>query len=216
MKAANDLSEETRVKGCIIYAPLLWRLCHFSSHNHHVQQLPYNASGVLRDHTGLKQCTIARYALKTPKWSRLTPIHDLLLGYLKLIFKAARGEPKDLSTLTMSPPTSESTQTLLSSAVDRGPDTQHGFFRFLMPDVIRQYNSRYVRAQYVRQHMRVVFAAMIVMFIAFVLMLLVALSLPIIKPVFLLSVVATTVSELPETNLATELRFGVWGFCATR
>ena len=64
--------------------------------------------------------------------------------------------------------------------------------------------------------MRVVFAAMIVMFIAFVLMLLVALSLPIIKPVFLLSVVATTVSELPETNLATELRFGVWGFCATR
>ncbi|RDB24904.1 hypothetical protein Hypma_007969 [Hypsizygus marmoreus] len=49
---------------------------------------------------------------------------------------------------------------------------------------------------------------------AFVLLLLVALSLPIIKPVYLLSVKSTVTGEVP-TSIATELRFGVWGLCAS-
>jgi len=49
---------------------------------------------------------------------------------------------------------------------------------------------------------------------AFVLLLLVAISLPILKPVYLLSVKSTVTGEVP-TSIATELRFGVWGLCAT-
>lgn len=50
---------------------------------------------------------------------------------------------------------------------------------------------------------------------AFILMLLVALSLPIIKAIYLLEVQAVTTDQ-PATSIATELRFGVWGVCATR
>ncbi|KAI0261267.1 SUR7/PalI family-domain-containing protein [Gloeopeniophorella convolvens] len=53
------------------------------------------------------------------------------------------------------------------------------------------------------------------LFAAFVLFLLVGLSLPIIKPIYLLQVDARTSSLQPETSIGTELRFGVWGFCAT-
>ncbi|GLB37356.1 putative SUR7/PalI family protein [Lyophyllum shimeji] len=49
---------------------------------------------------------------------------------------------------------------------------------------------------------------------AFVLLLLVAVSLPILKPVYLLSV-KSTVTGQPATSIATELRFGVWGVCAS-
>ncbi|KAF9460737.1 actin cortical patch SUR7/pH-response regulator pali [Collybia nuda] len=49
---------------------------------------------------------------------------------------------------------------------------------------------------------------------AFVLLLLVAVSLPILKPVYLLSVKSTSTGQ-PVTSIATELRFGVWGVCAS-
>jgi uncharacterized BrkB/YihY/UPF0761 family membrane protein len=51
---------------------------------------------------------------------------------------------------------------------------------------------------------------------AFFLLLFVALSLPIIKSVYLLQLNANTASDVPATSVGTELRFGVWGFCATR
>ncbi|KAJ8454552.1 hypothetical protein ONZ45_g19261 [Pleurotus djamor] len=54
----------------------------------------------------------------------------------------------------------------------------------------------------------------ILLLTAFILMLLVALSLPIIKAVYLI-VVKANVSGLPLTSAATELRFGVWGVCAS-
>lgn len=51
------------------------------------------------------------------------------------------------------------------------------------------------------------------LFGAFLLFLLVALSLPIIKSIYLLEISSTT-SQI-ETTVATRLRFGVWGFCAS-
>lgn len=53
------------------------------------------------------------------------------------------------------------------------------------------------------------------LFIAFLLLLLVSLSLPIIKSIYILSVKSTTTGQ-PRTSIATELRFGVWGLCASR
>jgi hypothetical protein len=47
------------------------------------------------------------------------------------------------------------------------------------------------------------------------LFLLVALSSPIIKSIYVLQLKADTSSTQPETSLGTQLRFGVWGFCAT-
>ncbi len=49
---------------------------------------------------------------------------------------------------------------------------------------------------------------------AFVLYLLVALSLPIIKAVYLFQLNFTAANQ-PPTTVATNLRFGVWGFCAS-
>jgi len=64
-------------------------------------------------------------------------------------------------------------------------------------------------------HYRIVSSiAFILLFIAFILLLLVGISLPIIKPVYLLSLQALVVNQ-PVTSIATELRFGVWGVCAT-
>ena len=52
------------------------------------------------------------------------------------------------------------------------------------------------------------------LFGAFLLFLLVALSLPILKSIYLLEIRSKT-SQI-ETTVATRLRFGVWGFCASR
>lgn len=60
-----------------------------------------------------------------------------------------------------------------------------------------------------------VVAATLLLLAAFILQLLVALSLPIIKPVYLLAVVSTRTDEIVPTSIATQLRFGVWGYCAT-
>ena len=50
---------------------------------------------------------------------------------------------------------------------------------------------------------------------AFVLYLLPAISLPILKPVYLLRIDFATQPGQPATDVATDLRFGVWGFCAS-
>ncbi|KZP28507.1 hypothetical protein FIBSPDRAFT_852648 [Athelia psychrophila] len=64
------------------------------------------------------------------------------------------------------------------------------------------------------QHHRIVSAcSFVLLFIAFVLFLLVALSLPIIKTVYLLSLKAKVAPGQPATSIGTELRFGVWGVC---
>nr|GAT60315.1 predicted protein [Mycena chlorophos] len=52
------------------------------------------------------------------------------------------------------------------------------------------------------------------LFIAALLSLLVGLSLTIIKPIYILRVYSTSMGQ-PTTSLATELRFGVWGVCAS-
>jgi len=53
------------------------------------------------------------------------------------------------------------------------------------------------------------------LFAAFLLLLLVALSLPIIKAIYLLELKADSVQGVP-TNLGTSIRFGVWGYCVNR
>ncbi|KIJ31280.1 hypothetical protein M422DRAFT_53465 [Sphaerobolus stellatus SS14] len=53
------------------------------------------------------------------------------------------------------------------------------------------------------------------LFVSFLLLLLVSLSLPIIKALYLLQIQSNPASTVPLTNVATVLRFGVWGFCAT-
>lgn len=52
------------------------------------------------------------------------------------------------------------------------------------------------------------------LFTAFLLSLLVGLSLPIIKPIYLLKFYSVRPDQVP-SSVATELRFGVWGVCAT-
>ncbi|KAF5321002.1 hypothetical protein D9619_001645 [Psilocybe cf. subviscida] len=56
------------------------------------------------------------------------------------------------------------------------------------------------------------FLSVLLLFTAFLLFLLVSLSLPIIKPIYLFSVRSTT--RTANLSLAQELRFGVWGACA--
>ncbi|KAJ7147467.1 actin cortical patch SUR7/pH-response regulator pali [Mycena crocata] len=51
-------------------------------------------------------------------------------------------------------------------------------------------------------------------FTAFLLSLLVGLSLPIIKPIYLLRFYSVRTGQ-PATSIATELRFGIWGVCAS-
>lgn len=65
-----------------------------------------------------------------------------------------------------------------------------------------------------RYHFTAVLTA-IVLFGAFVLYLLPALSLPIIKAIYLLQINFATPANQPATDVATNLRFGVWGFCAS-
>ncbi|KAI5115848.1 hypothetical protein M0805_006262 [Coniferiporia weirii] len=88
----------------------------------------------------------------------------------------------------------------------------------LLTKSLSEYVERASRKQIHRHHRRkhnfYVTAVIALIVAAFILLLLVALSLPIIKPVYLLSVVSTATETVP-TSIATELRFGVWGYCAT-
>ncbi|KAJ6631519.1 hypothetical protein B0H10DRAFT_2299889 [Mycena sp. CBHHK59/15] len=52
------------------------------------------------------------------------------------------------------------------------------------------------------------------LFTAFLLSLLIAVSLPILKPIYLLRFFSVANNGQPATSIATELRFGVWGVCA--
>ena len=79
--------------------------------------------------------------------------------------------------------------------------------------------SRFRAAGYHRPffHYRFVsFAAFLLLFVAFILFLLVGLSLPIIKSIYLLKLNASPNPNQPKTSVASTLTFGVWGFCATR
>jgi hypothetical protein len=49
---------------------------------------------------------------------------------------------------------------------------------------------------------------------AFILLLLVAISLPIIKPIYILALQTTV--QVQATTVTTQLRFGVWGVCAAK
>jgi len=53
------------------------------------------------------------------------------------------------------------------------------------------------------------------LFLSFILYLLVALSIPIIKPIYLFVINFNTQPNQPPTSIATDIRFGVWGFCAS-
>ncbi|KAJ7593748.1 hypothetical protein C8J56DRAFT_1160531 [Mycena floridula] len=63
-------------------------------------------------------------------------------------------------------------------------------------------------------HRKLSTATFILLLTAFALQLLVGLSLTIIKAIYLLRVYSTTTDQ-PKTSIATELRFGVWGVCAS-
>jgi hypothetical protein len=54
----------------------------------------------------------------------------------------------------------------------------------------------------------------LVLFVAFLLFLLVGLSIPIIKSIFLLDIRSTAIEKQP-LSIATDLKFGVWGVCAS-
>jgi hypothetical protein len=58
-------------------------------------------------------------------------------------------------------------------------------------------------------------AAVGLLFIAFLLLLLVGLSLPLIKPVYIMELKGLP-QDQPATSIATRLQFGVWGVCASR
>ncbi|KIM82565.1 hypothetical protein PILCRDRAFT_820423 [Piloderma croceum F 1598] len=64
------------------------------------------------------------------------------------------------------------------------------------------------------RHHRIISASSFFLLSAsFALFLLVALSLPIIKDIYLFTLEATLDPNLPSTNIGTQLRFGVWGVC---
>jgi len=51
------------------------------------------------------------------------------------------------------------------------------------------------------------------LFTAFLLLLLVSLSLPIITPIYLFQISAILPPDTPKTDIATVVRFGLWGYC---
>jgi hypothetical protein len=67
-----------------------------------------------------------------------------------------------------------------------------------------------------KHHRGISISTFLFLFIAFLLFLLVALSVPIIKTVYLLKVTAIVNPNQPATSIATVLKIGVWGLCATR
>ncbi|KAI0050823.1 hypothetical protein FA95DRAFT_1555321 [Auriscalpium vulgare] len=66
-----------------------------------------------------------------------------------------------------------------------------------------------------RHHRRHALFTGFLLLAAFILYLLAALSLPIIKGIYLLQLNAVPSQVEPLTSIGTELRFGVWGFCVT-
>lgn len=60
------------------------------------------------------------------------------------------------------------------------------------------------------------FLLLLCLFICFVLLLLVSISTPIIKGLYLVIAQVITVNPQPANPSVTEIRFGIWGFCANR
>ena len=58
--------------------------------------------------------------------------------------------------------------------------------------------------------------ALVLLLTSFILLLLVGISLTIIKGIYIIRVYSTAENTGPQTSIATELRFGVWGLCASR
>ncbi|KAI9062339.1 hypothetical protein FKP32DRAFT_1593486 [Trametes sanguinea] len=63
-------------------------------------------------------------------------------------------------------------------------------------------------------HLGISLATSAVLLASFILFLLVGLSLPIIKSIYLFTITFATNPDLPVTSVATRLRLGVWGICA--
>jgi len=82
-------------------------------------------------------------------------------------------------------------------------------------DLVDQHRGLQLHKAQKRRHYSLVGVAGLLLLVSFILLLLVAISLPIVKSVFLLSVTSKNLSRLIPTNVATSLRFGVWGYCAT-
>lgn len=59
------------------------------------------------------------------------------------------------------------------------------------------------------------FATPVLTFVAFLLLLLVSLSVPIIKSIFLLSLSVNVNSGLLDSGAHGSIRFGVWGYCVS-
>ncbi|KAK0212433.1 actin cortical patch SUR7/pH-response regulator pali [Desarmillaria ectypa] len=64
-------------------------------------------------------------------------------------------------------------------------------------------------------HRKISIVSLALLFVAFLLLLFVGISLSIIKTIYLIRVYSTAPNDQPATSIATELRFGVWGVCAT-
>ncbi|KAI0629025.1 hypothetical protein C8Q77DRAFT_331203 [Trametes polyzona] len=64
------------------------------------------------------------------------------------------------------------------------------------------------------RHLGISLATCAVLLTAFILFLLVGLSLPIIKSIYLFTITFATNPDQPPTSVATQLRLGVWGLCA--
>jgi len=75
------------------------------------------------------------------------------------------------------------------------------------------YNDYYYHHRRRNQHHAVVTGFCLIS--ASILFMFIALSLPIIKQVYLLQLSGKPASSQPATSIGTELRFGVWGFCVT-
>ncbi|KAI0067664.1 hypothetical protein BV25DRAFT_847757 [Artomyces pyxidatus] len=79
-------------------------------------------------------------------------------------------------------------------------------------DVYRHHHHHH---HHPRRHVQHATFTGFLLFSAFLLFLLVGLSLPIIKPIYLLQLNAIPEANEPVTSIGTEVRFGVWGFCVT-
>ena len=77
-------------------------------------------------------------------------------------------------------------------------------------------DDEYYHVHYRRRNRRHASVTAFCLITASVLFLFVALSLPIIKSVYLLQLEGHPSSSQPATSVGTQLRFGVWGFCVTR
>ncbi|KAI0753083.1 hypothetical protein C8Q80DRAFT_491707 [Daedaleopsis nitida] len=65
-----------------------------------------------------------------------------------------------------------------------------------------------------RRHLKTSLTTCFFLVVAFVLFLLVGLSLPIIKPIYIFEISFEQSADQPVTSVASTLRFGVWGLCA--